>query len=269
MRCTYWLAALLLAGCFHATPFDSEPDETDVTRGELRQLESLGEPPSRWTFLAFGDTHDEYDDLEKTIRVMNQSDARLALIAGDVTDRGLLQEFEWSGALYRELKMPFFTAIGNHDHLSGGREIYEKMYGPTDYSFRHGPLKFVLFDSNYLENPSAPNREWLRAQVEDLGDALGAVLVLHLPVLETDSREGGDVHVFYDELLQTGNVVLVVDSHGTEQKLQMAHGVPVLQCGTFQTLRRYNYVDFDGQGFSFRSCLLDECEALEPTEVEQ
>ncbi len=267
MRRLSWLASLLLAGCFHSTPFDSEPDETDITRGELQKLARLGEPPDSWTFLAFGDTHDEYDDLENTVRIMNQSDARFALIAGDMTDRGLLQEFEWSGKLYRELSMPFFTAIGNHDELSDGPEIYKEMYGPTEYSFRHGPLKFVVFDSNYLERPSAPNRDWLTAQVEDIGDALGVVLVTHMPILETDSREDGDVDVFYDQLLQSGNVVLVVDSHGTEEKLQLAHGVPVLQCGTFQTLRRYNFVDFDGEGFSFRSCLFDDCAALESGEV--
>ncbi len=267
MRFLSLLASSLLVGCFHATAFDNEPQETDITRGELRQLEKLAEPPDRWTFLAFGDTHDEYDNLEKSIEFMNQSEARLALIAGDMTDRGLLQEFEWSGGLYRKLEMPFFTAIGNHDELSDGPEIYRKMYGPTDYSFQYGGLKFVLFDSNYLERPSAPNRDWLTAQVEDIGDARGVVLVTHLPVLEKDSREGGDIHVFYDELLQNSNVKLVVDSHGTEQKLQVAHGVPVLQCGTFQTVGRYNYVDVDGENFSFRSCSLDECEAFEVQEV--
>jgi len=268
MRFASWLASCLLAGCFHATPFDSEPDETDVTRGELGQLARLGEPPARWTFLAFGDTHDEYDDLKRTIPIMNQSDARLALIAGDMTDRGLLQEFEWSGELYRELTMPFFTAIGNHDELSDGKSVYGKMYGPTDYSFRHGSLKFVVFDSNYREQSSAPNRDWVTAQVEDSGDAFGVVLVTHMPILEPDSREGGDVHLFYDQLLETGKVVLVIDSHGAERHLQFAHGVPILQCGTFETLRRYNLVEFDGTSFSFRSCLFDDCEGFEP-EVEE
>lgn len=264
MRRALPFACLLLVGCFESTPFKSEPDEIDLTRSELQKLQALGEPPSAWTFLAFGDTHDEYDDLDTTVDIMNRSHARFALIAGDLTDRATLQEFEWSGELYQDLDMPFLTVIGNHDALSDGKDIYRKMYGPVDYSFQHGPLKFVMFDSNDLETPSAPDRDWLRAQVQDHGDALGVVLVTHQAVLKKDEREGGDNHVFYDELLRSGDVSLVVHGHLDEQRLMQKHGVPVLQCGTFQTTRLYNFVHFDGERFSFESCRFEQCKDLEP-----
>lgn len=264
MRRALFLACCLIAGCLKSTPFKTEPDEVDLTSRELSKLQQLGEPPKAFTFLAFGDTHDEYDDLETSVGIMNQSAARFALIAGDLSDRGTLQEFEWSGELYRQLKMPFLTVIGNHDAISDGKEIYRKMYGPLDYSFRHGPLKFVLFDSNDLETPSAPDRDWLRAQVEEHGDAKGVVLVTHQAVLDSDAREGGDNHVFYDELLRGGDVVLVVHGHLDEQRLRQKHGVPVLQCGTFQTTRLYNLVHYDGERFSFTSCRFGDCQGLEP-----
>jgi 3',5'-cyclic-AMP phosphodiesterase len=263
------LASLLFGGCLKSTPFKTEPDETDLTGRELRRLEALGEPAGAFTFLAFGDTHDEYDDLETSVGIMNQTDARFALIAGDLSDRGTLQEFEWSGELYRKLHMPFLTVLGNHDAISDGKEIYRKMYGPLDYSFRYGPLKFVLFDSNNLETPSAPDRDWLRSQVEDHGDAQGVVLVTHQSLLDSDAREGGDNHVFYDELLQGGDVVLVVHGHLDAQRLRVKHGVPVLQCGTFQTTRLYNLVHFDGERFSFTSCRFEDCHDLEPEAVQQ
>jgi predicted phosphodiesterase len=264
MRRALWIVPFLLAGCLKSTFLTTEPDETDVTRGELRQLSKLGEPPESWTFVALGDTHDEYDNLETSVGIINQSDARLVLIAGDMTDRGLLQEFEWSGALYRELSMPFFTAIGNHDAISDGRAIYGKMYGPYNYSFRHGRLKFVLFESNDLEHSAAPDRDWLRAQVSDHEGAIGVVLITHQSLLGGDEVEGGTNQEFYDELLASGDVVLAIHGHLADQRLRLAHGVPVLQCGTFETTHQHTLVHFDGAAFSFESCQFDACAGLVP-----
>lgn len=264
MRRAAWILPILITGCLKSTLFKTEPDETDVTRGELQQLAELGEPAGSWTFVALGDTHDEYDDLATSVGIINQSDARLAVIPGDMTDRGLLQEFEWSGELYRQLAMPFFTAIGNHDAISDGRAIYGKMYGPYDYSFRHGGLKFVLFESNDLEHSGAPNRDWLRAQVADHEGDLGVVLVTHQSILGQDEVEGGTNHEFYDELLASGDVVLAIHGHLAEQRLRLAHGVPVLQCGTFETTRQHTFVHFDGASFTFESCKFESCRSLVP-----
>lgn len=254
---------LLVGGCLKSTPFRDEPDETHLTQRALNALASQPEPPRRWSFLAFGDTHDEYDDLERSVGIMNQSDAQLALIAGDLCDRGTLQEFEWSGELYRELTMPFFTVIGNHDELSDGPRIYARMYGPRDYSFSYGGLKFVLFDSNTLENSAAPDRDWVTEQVRDRGDDK-VVLVTHQSVTDPNDLEGGTNRQFYDDLLASGEVALVVHGHLDEYQLRLVHDVPVLQCGTFETQRTHTLVEFDGEAFSFTRCRFEECEEVEP-----
>lgn len=254
---------VVCGGCLKPTPFQDEPSQTKLTSKALRALASQPEPPRRWSFLAFGDTHDEYDDLERSVGIMNQSDARLALIAGDLCDRGTLQEFEWSGELYRQLSMPFFTVIGNHDELSDGPHIYARMYGPREYSFSYGGLKFVLFDSNTLENNAAPNRDWITQQIHDRGDDQ-VVLVTHQSVTEPNDLEGGTAREFYDDLLASGDVALVVHGHLDEYRLRLVHNVPVLQCGTFETQRTHTLVDFDGTAFSFTRCHFDECESVEP-----
>jgi len=255
--------ALLLVGCLTSTPFQGETSETNLTAKQLKKLVAGGEPPEAWSFLAFGDTHDEYDELARAVETMNQTDARLALIAGDLADRGTLQEFEWSAAQYLKLQIPFVTAIGNHDQLSGGVRVYEQMYGPRDYTFEYGGLKFVVFDSNTLENPQAPRRDWLTAQVKDHGDAK-VVLLTHQSPLSPDDVEGGTNREFYDELLRSGDVALVVNGHLDEFQLSSVHGVPVLQCGTFQTQFLYTRILFDGEAFRFEACEFEDCEAREP-----
>jgi predicted phosphodiesterase len=263
MRTAVLAIAVLLSGCLKSTPFKDEPDETNLTRRQLAQLSKTKPPGVRWSFLAFGDTHDEYDDLETSIESMNQLPASLALIAGDLCDRGTLQEFEWSGELYRRLAMPFLTVIGNHDELSDGVKIYERMYGPRDYSFEYGGLKFVLFDSNTLENPQAPNRDWLTQQVKDHGDSQ-VVLVTHQPVTEPNDVENGTTKEFYDDLLASGDVALVVHGHLDAYVLRSVHDVPVLQCGTFETQRTYTLITYDGQGFEFERCRFGDCERVSP-----
>lgn len=265
MRRTTFLASfvLLVVGCIKSTPFKDEPDETDLTARELRALGKQEQPKAGWSFLAFGDTHDEYDELERSVRLMNQTDARLALIAGDLCDRGTLQEFEWSGELYRELAMPFFTVIGNHDHLSDGADIYRRMYGPREYSFSYGGLKFVMFDSNTLENGAAPNRDWVNEQVRSRGKDK-VVLVTHQSVTDPNDVEGGTVREYYDELLASGDIALVVHGHLDEYKLRAVHGVPVLQCGTFETQFTHTLVGVEGDAFTFQRCRFEECETVEP-----
>jgi 3',5'-cyclic AMP phosphodiesterase CpdA len=255
-------AALLLVGCLKFTPFKDEPDESRLTAHALARLAEQS-PPGRWSFLAFGDTHDEYDDLERSVAAMNQTSARLALIAGDLSDRGTLQEFEWSGELYRKLTMPFVTVIGNHDEISDGLRIYERMYGPRNYSFHYGGLFFVLFDSNTLENAAAPDRDWIDQQIRDRGDDK-VVLVTHQSVTDPNDVEGGEAKQYYDDLLSSGDVALVVHGHLDEYYLRLVHDVPVLQCGTYETQRTHTLIDFDGEKFGFQRCQFDDCEAVEP-----
>ena len=263
-------AALLLSACLQATPFETDPSFVDLTSSELRKLRAQPAPTGAFTFAAFGDTHDEYDDLERTVRIINGTPGiEFNIIAGDMTDRGLLQEFEWSGELYYELNAPFLTVIGNHDHLSAGREIYEEMYGPLQYSFEYGGLKFVMFDSNTLENHAAPNRSWLLDQVRDRGKARGVVLVTHHDYTAPDDLEGGTNRAFYDELLQEPGIVLAIHGHLNDYRLRMVHGVPVLQCATYQNLRYHTLVTVDEEQITFQRCLFDSCEPVEPVAEEE
>jgi predicted phosphodiesterase len=245
-----------------STPFENEPEESGLTRKALARL-AQQEPPKHFSFLAFGDTHDEYDDLERSVALMNQTDAQLALIAGDLCDRGTLQEFEWSGELYRKLAMPFVTVIGNHDEISDGVKIYERMYGARNYSFRYGGLLFVVFDSNTLENAAAPDRNFIDQQISERGSDK-VVLLTHQSVTEPNDVEGGTNQQYYDDLLASGDVALVVHGHLDEYYLRQVHDVPVLQCGTFETQRTHTLIDFDGEGFTFQRCHFEDCEAVEP-----
>jgi len=259
----------LLSGCVQTTPYDVDADHSDFVKKSLAKLRAREPAPHPFRFVAISDTHDEYDDFATTIDLLNaRSDLELVTHSGDISDRGLLQEMQWSFDLLERIKLPVLIALGNHDAISNGAEIWRKMFGPFDYTFEFGGLKFVFFNSNALEFPgTAPNRDWLRGQVAERGDALGVVLVSHHPMYAHDFVPGGDARAFYDELIATGAVKLWVSGHESAPKLALYRGVPLLGCGTFQDGREYFVVTVDGTEFSFERCHFDDCRPELPVEL--
>jgi predicted phosphodiesterase len=252
--------------CIRSTPFQSDPSVTNSTAKNLAALREQEPAPRPFKFAAFGDTHTDYDNLQLTIDAINaRDDIEFVLIAGDMTNDGLLQEFEWAHEQYDRLDVPFLTVIGNHDALGHGPEIYAEMYGPDDYSFTYGGIKFVLFNSNTLEfGPDIPRRDWLLSEVEDQRDALGVVLVAHHDLTNPDDHPGGTLDVFYEDLVQRPGVSGVIHGHLAKFELLSWKGVPVLQCGTYEHVFLHTIVTIDGAELSFEVCLFDHCEPAIP-----
>jgi len=260
------LLALIASACVRSTPFGEDPEVTDRTRVNLEALAARGPAPSPFKFVAIGDNHDEYDDLARTVEIVNaRDDIEFVLVLGDMTDRGLLQEYEWTYDVFAQLDVPFLTVIGNHDALSDGTTIYQKLYGPLDYAFEYGGFEFVLFNSNTLEFPGvAPNRQWLSERTAGSSAPEGVVWATHYDVTAPDDFPGNDTAEFYAELLRGGRVELVAHSHLEEFELTEFEGVPVLQAGTYQVLRTHTIVTVDRDRIGFERCRFDSCEAVEP-----
>jgi predicted phosphodiesterase len=261
-------AAVCAAGpsCIRSTPFGADPSVKDVTATNLAKLRAREPAPRPFKIAALGDTHADYDNVARTVEVINaRDDIELVLIAGDMTDAGLLQEFEWSYEMYARLDVPFLTVIGNHDALGHGADIYREMYGPYDYSFVFGGIKFVMFNSNTLEfEGAAPDREWLSAEVDDLDGAQGAVLVLHHDPTHPDDYPDGTTREFYEALIQRPGVIGAIHGHLASFELIQWHGVPVLQCGTYENVFLHSIITFDGTTLSFQVCAFEACSAVEP-----
>jgi predicted phosphodiesterase len=257
-----------LFGCVQTTPYDVDSEHSDFNQQSLAKLRARGAPPQPFRFVAVGDTHDEYDDFDDLIDVLNaQRDLELITHTGDISDRGLLQEMEWSIDLLERIEIPVLVTLGNHDAISHGADIWRTMFGPFDYSFHFGGLKFVFFNSNALEFPGkAPNREWLQNQIAERGDAQGVVLVSHHPPDTGDDIPGGTTKGFYAELLASGGIDLWIHGHDRAPRLLTYYGVPVLGAGTFEVGRDHWIVTAGGAEFSFERCRFAFCKRMFPTE---
>lgn len=226
------------AGCLQPTPFSTDVSEDDAytLAKNLERLSARGPVAPPFAFVALGDTHDDYDDLEDVVAVLRErSDVHFLVHSGDLTNRGLLAEFAWVKHELDELDVPYLTTLGNHDALSRGQQIYREMFGPYDYSFVYGGVKLVFYNANTLEFPGeAPRRDWLRAQVSDLGGAERLMLVGHVPPQSSEDLPGGDTRRFYEEIATEHDIALWIHGHIADYALVPFHDDLALSTSTFE-----------------------------------
>jgi Icc-related predicted phosphoesterase len=258
-----FVAVSAAAACLTPTPFGTESEATDLNAKNVARLASAPTDGIRLRLVVFGDTHQEYDELARTVRAINRGPALdLVVHLGDQTNQGLLQEYEWEHSVLQELAPPIVFTLGNHDALSNGEAIYRRMYGPLNYAFSHRGYRFVSFNSNTLEFPeSAPDRAWLSNAVFAADEPYGVILVTHHSPETSDAP--ADVLRFYRDLLHSRRVVLWLHGHAGEFLARRIEGVPVLRTGNFHERLESGRVTANGDGFAFERCHMDDCKPVE------
>lgn len=266
------LACLMLtaaSGCLEVTPFGSDTETRDLTAKNLAALAARPETSGPFKIAALGDTHDDYDRFARAVELINaRGDIELVLHGGNMSDRALLKELEWTADILTRFKMPFFATIGNHDAIADGKEIYRKMFGPYDFSFVWSGTKFVVFNSNTLEfSGQAPDRAWLSEAIADRGGAERLVVLTHHPPHYPLDLPGGTTEEYYENLLREEDIDVWIHGHVTDISLTTPVGTtPVLSLGTFQEVPYYTILTIDPQldAVHYERCDLERCEEFLP-----
>ncbi len=180
------IIALTITACGE---FNYSPYVSNVKRENLNG-DGLGDINSRSSIFSnsfkvavISDSHDYYKDLAKQVDYINKNKSTIAFVihTGDATNLGLKPEWDLFRDKIKELDIPLVMAIGNHDLLSNGREIFEKRYGKKlNLSFTFKQTKFILINNNNWESPGmVPDLSWLEkeliASTEDNKVVLGHV----------------------------------------------------------------------------------------------
>lgn len=149
--------AFLAFGCgkFTLSPYLADVDNTKLNQGQTSRIEALSAAGSdSFKVAVVSDTHNYYDELAEQVEFINKRSSEYAfvIIGGDLTNLGLYREFETSKKILGRLRIPYVTAIGNHDLLSNGGDVFEQMFGPRDFAFVFRQTKFVVFNNNNWES---------------------------------------------------------------------------------------------------------------------
>lgn len=187
------LAGLAVAGCV-----DTEPPVADRTRTCGTDV----------TFFVAADTH---LGATKAIQAMNQQQVEAmnalpgtayppavgpgtvarplgVLVAGDLTDHGLLSEWQQFAALYGRngtdgrLRYPVYVGTGNHDRrvplFRPVLAAVSKRHGRLTYSWDWADVHLVCLD----EYPGAADLPWLGRDLAAVGRHRPVVIYFHFPL---------------------------------------------------------------------------------------
>ncbi|MBN1290879.1 MAG: metallophosphoesterase [Candidatus Latescibacteria bacterium] len=196
-----------LYGCnvFEYSPYETEDGNTyqDLVLTNISRLTNADNSiRESFKFAFLTDTHADYDEFAGAVKsINNNTEIMFVIHGGDLTDYGLLKEYEWSTEILSRLQVPFFTVIGNHDCLANGKHVYHTMFGETFYSFvlkvgEAKKYKFLFLNDNTLEY------EYKELEIEELESWIDEEF--------TNSDE-------YDGLFVTAHVTPFSDYYFTDQ----------------------------------------------------
>lgn len=242
------LFTLLLSGCeeyFDYSPYTIETTPHHLTADNVARIERASLPHFQpFRFAVIADSHAYYDQQVALVSTLNRrNDLAFLLIAGDLTDYGLQQEYQWTVDILGGLRMPWLTTIGNHDALNNGKENYQAFFGPYDYSFRFNQVKFVALNSASWEfGDSVPRLDWLAGELSGYFLYQHQIVLTH--VLPQNSRFTPEFSQLYQAVLRDNFVSLVAggDGHTHAYQEEILSNGQTLGYLTTGTLKERHYV---------------------------
>ncbi len=166
--------------------------------------------PDQFHALLFGDTQPRdqkevdwiaHDVIEELIG----TDASFGVTLGDV----VFDDLSMFGSLNRTIALlgiPWYNVIGNHDinydarHDRHSDETFESVYGPSYYSFDHGPVHFLVVDDiqwlveqngkgRYVGGLGPEQMEFIRNDLAMIPEDQLVVLMMHIPLIDVQDRQ--------------------------------------------------------------------------------
>ena len=180
---------LILQACnvieYH--PYDTRIEgETGLTDKNIRLIEEKTRGKQAFRFAMISDTQRRYDETEELVAAINaRDDIEFVLHGGDLADFGETKEFLWARDYLNRLRVPYVCLIGNHDCLGTGEDVYRKVFGPDNFAFTAGNVRFVCLNTNALEydySYPVPNFDFMETEIVQFpANAKKTVIAMHVP----------------------------------------------------------------------------------------
>lgn len=151
---------------FNASPYATNTPKIRLNHVNLNLIkneETVSGPNFKVAFIA--DTHNYYDELSKLIKKINKNGPySFVVVAGDITNYGLLDEYDETRQYLNKLIFPYLVVIGNHDLLSNGEIIFNRMFGSEQFSLVYKNVHFIFFNNNNWESTGTiPDKPWVES----------------------------------------------------------------------------------------------------------
>ncbi|MBL7671540.1 MAG: metallophosphoesterase [Bdellovibrionaceae bacterium] len=244
--------SLLVLSCI---PFRDSPFSTQLLRSE-RNLNSVNltlvqniEEDGVIRIAIFADSHQNYADLDKIIKGINQTSGIDFLVnLGDSTNSAFNFEYDQFLSLYSKIAVPKFSVVGNHDAIGSGMELFESAFGPWNFSFDSPQYRFIFWHSANLEDQDGFDPDWLARTVEQ---SMNPVFIFtHVPLEDTE-RYHERVRDVLLGVIQSPKVLAIFNGHNHGYSLRNNSGTILLQAPRVEHAR-WLIVEVGGGGLMIR-----------------
>jgi 3',5'-cyclic AMP phosphodiesterase CpdA len=166
-----------------------------------------------FSFIAVNDLHFVNDKcvpfFEKVIVSMaaTKQPIDFCLIAGDLTEDGSAPQISAVRDLFKTLKIPFHTVVGNHDYKpsSTDRSAYEELLpNAINYTFEHKGWQFLALDSTDGTKAKVailkPTLQFAQATIPKLDPKKPTIVYTHFPLGPKVTNRATNADLLLDQL---------------------------------------------------------------------
>lgn len=211
----FFLSLLFAQGCkYKISSYSALAPEQKLNAINLERIKAQEtSSPAEFKVAIMSDTHNYYQELDEVVKTINQRGPySFVIITGDITNLGLLEEYNNSRLYFNHLKYPYLVVTGNHDLLANGEIIFEKMFGPKNIDFTFQGSHFFLINNNNWESREiAPDLFWLENSLQASRSEFKLIFA-HVPFNAQERFTPEEISEF-ERLLLDGEVDYFFNGH--------------------------------------------------------
>ena len=151
----------------------AQPWRTDAQLAKIPKRKP-GEP---FRFLVMGDSRSNPPIFARALQTAAGLKFDFSLHTGDIVPGGKPEEYAFFFTQLKDVTWPFLISEGNHELGATGGTLYEQLFGPTEYCFDTGGLRFVCLN-NAKGVVTSEQLKWLEKM---LTTDLRKVVFFHAP----------------------------------------------------------------------------------------
>jgi len=117
----------------------------------IATLDGMSPPAEGFSFVVWGDCRDDKGKFDDVIAKINELNPLFTVGLGDYISNGTRKEYDAFIQRIAALNQPLISVIGNHDAHDGGKKIWLREFGDTNFYFDFGGVRFICLDNADLK----------------------------------------------------------------------------------------------------------------------
>ncbi len=141
-------------------------------------------PSFAYSFVVFGDNQGNYKVFGDLIaRVKSEKGLNFVVSTGDLVPYGELEHYRKAIGMVRQMNLPFYMTMGNHDGVKGGWRSFLKFFGQFYYSFDYEGDRFIFLNNAFRESFDHKQFAWLKGELFR-GSPRNIFVFMHKPIFD-------------------------------------------------------------------------------------